>query len=88
MQRVCIMRAEHPAPPNVLANPGPNPYPMGLSGDDERWRWVVCDLHSRWLEAGHVEALHVLMPDGEALPLDVRPRATLKTAKGQTTVRC
>ena len=54
----------------------------------QRALWMlfgVCDLHSRWLEAGHVEAQHVLMPDGEALPLDVRPRATLKTAKGQTT---
>ena len=56
---------------------------MGLSGRDERWRWVVCDLHRRWLDAGDTEAQHITMPDGEALPLDVRPRGRLKEVKGR-----
>ena len=44
-----------------------NPFRMGRSGGEERWREAVVDLHCRWMAAGDKRPEEMLMADGEAI---------------------
>jgi hypothetical protein len=86
--------AGHPTDPgrgrNVLVidirRTGPdrfgNPFPMGLNRRDEHWRHACVELHTRWLASGNVQAQHMLMPDGTALPAQLRPSDNEARATG------
>ena len=47
---------------------------MGQSGCDGAWREECVELHRRWLIDGQTRADEMRMPDGTALPTQLRPR--------------
>ena len=60
---------------NILRGGGlGNPFPMGTGGRTGAWRDACVDAHRRWLMAGSTPAGMMRMPDGTALPSELRPR--------------
>ena len=59
-----------------------NPFPMGQSGCDGAWREECVELHRRWLIDGQTMAHEMRMPDGAALPAQLRPRPSEASMTG------
>jgi hypothetical protein len=69
------------------ANPLANPFPLGMSGKEERWRWLSVWLYRRWLDDRSKRAEEMTMPDGAKLPQDVKPRGEYRTMRGNDVIK-